>query len=803
MATENTTTKTDTQEPKKMEFKDVQTLYASIYGIPAAQVTMEMASPYIGYDLKTATDFIKEAYTFKVERDKAAEEARIAQAERAAMSIWKQDDGNLFLVKFSSDPNAGDQGDESTIWLFNKQEKTYRPFLSPDSIKNGFKNQDFAEVMKRLNVLPASAVTTDPDIWGGTFLSKAKAVQNDGSIPYNMLSFDAEIPTYGKNRVPDMEGNTAALIDLTLKQAIDNGYISQGAVDEIAGGLSTSGWLKSAVGASLYGGYGEEGILMDIKARELALAGNSAYNSLQGFSNTLGAEAYRNTQVFTAMKNDPNLAVPQSLRETVGEDVMNLSIGDLPSEFWQNLVDPINWKSEEGKAEADNIKAEMFDAAMKLVQGKTEGEKAAAYHDWDVLRESIERKYGLKLKDNVAAAWDQIDKMFTGYSNREMLHSGFMNREFDKAMKAVRANNDEFRKSKKTELEAEELGVLRSHGFSADREAYVAKYGEAKAISAGLKPDPNSEFAKYWTIDNLQKLNPEMTPDEVKSWYNTVLDDNGYWLSRIESTANISNHQTYVNKKDYQDLMSKKNNAEREDMANDEVTPSTSLAGSTSGVGDTETPAGSPIADSTTAFPPEQTSPGREYIATEADLAARREELKALGIPESEYGKYISSPTPGDKRLWYTAPTTAPTPAGQSAELTQMSKDIYNTPEGASSKLTQLSKDIYNTPEGQQVERTIAPILKVAPESTEKVTPAPTPKPVADADKAASVSAEDLAKRWKQANQPKQKFVGGIMQDQASMNQKVMAQNQITKKNFLINRSEYGSTYNPKDWKLL
>jgi len=101
------------------------------------------------------------------------------------------------------------------------------------------------------------------------------------------------------------------------------------------------------------------------------------------------------------------------------------------------------------------------------------------------------------------------------------------------------------------------------------------------------------------------------------------------------------------------------------------------------------------------------------------------------------------------------------------------------------------------------VERTIAPILKVAPESTEKVTPAPTPKPVADADKAASVSAEDLAKRWKQANQPKQKFVGGIMQDQASMNQKVMAQNQITKKNFLINRSEYGSTYNPKDWKLL
>jgi len=116
------------------------------------------------------------------------------------------------------------------------------------------------------------------------------------------------------------------------------------------------------------------------------------------------------------------------------------------------------------------------------------------------------------------------------------------------------------------------------------------------------------------------------------------------------------------------------------------------------------------------------------------------------------------------------------------------------------------------------VERTIAPTLKVVPESTENLMPTLTPKPADTAAglrnkynvdskigdyKAAAVSAEDLAKRWKQANQPKQRFVGGIMQDQASMNQKVMAQNQITKKNFLINRSEYGSTYNPKDWKLL
>jgi len=65
-------------------------------------------------------------------------------------------------------------------------------------------------------------------------------------------------------------------------------------------------------------------------------------------------------------------------------------------------------------------------------------------------------------------------------------------------------------------------------------------------------------------------------------------------------------------------------------------------------------------------------------ISDEADLQAKREQLASAGIPENEWSKYISSPKPGDPRLFFSQPATLTSPVGEKKIVATGSTEASN-----------------------------------------------------------------------------------------------------------------------------
>jgi len=490
-----------------------------------------------------------------------------------------------FIVKFKRDPTPGDGVDNSAmIWEFDVENKVYRHLTSPESIVARY-DIDVPEGMTAQDVIGGYyskyLIDIDPDVlkdpdnpFGqGLFLPPQYSIGNDGTVP-DATEYIAQNRSnqgleeiYGRPKAgEDWEMYAGNRMNEFFTTAIRKGQLSAETVDKylaVNPGNYENTTLSKYVNAWLYGGYTMDHIWRDLKAKELADSGNSSYANYSGFSDTESAWNWAQTPEGLQAMSDTALSPPTDMLG-VDESFFTLPIFQISGEVFQSIVPPIDWNTPEFKEEAESIKAEWFNIMSAKAMADTDQAKAIADNNWDLFRQSLERKYGVALSDNSREAWRQFQGMLNDATQRGVGQSGMMREARDKLLSEARRQGGILRETKLTEEEAALRNhLLKSGSASEINKKVVDMDNEDKAAGLpenewrsnrwGLRPSSEGTFeieyeeygekkkknvsaSEYFSADNLKRLYPDMDDKSVDMLSASIMDEHGNFRSDLYKT---------------------------------------------------------------------------------------------------------------------------------------------------------------------------------------------------------------------------------------------------------------------------
>ena len=470
-------------------------------------------------------------------------------------------DGNYVLVKFQEDPTPSDNiDDKNTIWFYDKQNKTYRPFASTAAMESFFETT-IDKIMPLVQSVPVTALSNIT--WQGDFLTRDRAVQNNGEIPggedkvvNETVKQTPQQPSpetmqalqniYGAEKLSSEDEQWVTnLIGTVLTTAKLKDDISQDVFDKTVGNATELAKYTSAV---LYGGYTLGDIYKEIKAKQLSANGNSEYDNFKAFDENVKASSWYSTSDGIKAKNDTLLIIPLDILN-MDSSLFDNPIFQIPGQAFTTLIEPIDWTSPEFQAEAEKIQASYYDLMMQKAEAQTEQAKALAENNWNEFKTSLEKKYGLALSDNARTAWGQLQDMFSGYSQAGLGDSGLMNEAMDRYLADVRRNNQLLRDEKLTTEESNYKNYLLNSATSEEIKQFVAQNPD-KAKAYGLIP--SDDVANWFNIDNLKKLYPTLSDAQIKAMRDTMLDENGNYRSQLYQNLFANKYDLGEAKKTYQ-----------------------------------------------------------------------------------------------------------------------------------------------------------------------------------------------------------------------------------------------------------
>jgi hypothetical protein len=481
-------------------------------------------------------------------------------------------DGDYALVKFSDDPNGAAEGDASTVWLFDKNNKTYRPFKSMKAMEAVF-GDSLNDALNNIVTLPTTALNTD--VFSGNFLSTStEAFLDSGSTPEGktlttlISGAEAEKNTtnslmqiYGQTKQdPSIEQWVGQFIGTALTQAKTKGDISEKVFNET---LLNPTQLAKYTNAMLYGGYTLDDIYRDIKAKELVAQGKTEYANMKAFDEAISANAWYATEEGKKAKGDA-LLTPDASFLAQDPDLYKYSIFQIPGKAFTTLVEPIDMNSPEFKAEAEKIAASFYDISMQKAEATTQQERALAETNWKEYKSNLEKQYGIQLSDNVNAAWNQVQQIFSGASQRGIYGSGIMNEATDRYLSDVRKGDNLLRESLATKEETEYRSYLLTSGTPAEIAKFALDNPE-KAKAWGLIP--SDEMKNWFTKENFKSLYPDMSDDEITATLNTIVDENGNYRSSLYQNLYSNKYGLGEQKKTYQEGKLYEQKAQEEEKA--------------------------------------------------------------------------------------------------------------------------------------------------------------------------------------------------------------------------------------------
>jgi hypothetical protein len=365
---------------------------------------------------------------------------------------------------------------------------------------------------------------------------------SDGSTD----SGTAVVDIYGKERqdasVEKQAANLLGSVFTTLKK---NGTISDAAFNSYIGNSAN---LSKYVSALLYGDYTLEDIYRDIKAKQLASEGNASYTGISGIDDNLTTDQFYATDSYKTLKNDTLLSVPEELGG-MSSDLFKYKVFQIPNEAFSTIIAPIDVTSPEFKAEADKIAAAFYDITMQKAAAETDQAQAIADNNWAIFKKNLAKKYGLQLSDNTNAAWNQLQKLFTGSVDAGVRTSGIVSESMDRYLRDVRKGDELLRESKVEEEEIEQRSKLLNSGTPAEIQAFVSANPQ-KAREWGIVPSDDTK--NYFSISNLKALYPDMDDDEIQLVRDMVLDENGNYRSSIYQKLYSNKYDTTTQKTAYQ-----------------------------------------------------------------------------------------------------------------------------------------------------------------------------------------------------------------------------------------------------------
>jgi hypothetical protein len=447
--------------------------------------------------------------------------------------IWK---GDHALIKFDTDPDGSGPGNTSTVYYVDVKNKTMRPFLSEQAFNNAYGGQftlQEAESQGLIKTLSGSMLGPGMplDIKNGswTLHSNEGGVREDGTWKDMSLQIgDAALKNrYGQ---PANEGLFEAgysaikgFLDLA-KQDPSIGLSAQ-TINEIENSPDKLAFYMSAVG---YGGYSITDIYKEIKRNELIKGGNTQLEAVKVIDPYANKTEYEKTSEGAAVKNNSFLEVPAQLFG-VDSSFLDLSIFKLPDEIFQKLVQPIDWTTQASQDEAEKIMSAYHDVLLKQVDATNDRDKAIADYEYNQFKTELDKKYGIQLSDDANTAWDQLNELTSGNTNKGILDSGIHNELVDKYLQDVRKVDERMRTENKSQEEQSRRQYYLNY---ASPEQIQNDLTEQEKIDYGLKPDP--EISQYFTYQNLKSMYPDLLDREINNYLNSIIDENGNYRSQLQ-----------------------------------------------------------------------------------------------------------------------------------------------------------------------------------------------------------------------------------------------------------------------------
>ena len=512
-------------------------------------------------------------------------------------STWHQD-GNIMLVKFSSDPTPNDDSNEATIWLFNKPDKTYRPFRSEEAIKNFFGEENYEEALGRVQSLNPAVIGSDPN-WEGQFLKRRHGIFNDGSVledeqeeftrSINSAANDTYNDDYGNNDIktglgereiygeikdPQAELDNAVGWDLmygAMRMAKDD--ISKETLEKYA---NDNEWESKVVNAMTYGGYNAIDIYKDLKAKDLAQKGNEQYKEFKGFDESMKANVWKTTEEGQSSISDPALECDYDLYQGISPGLFDYPIFKISNVLYSVMNKPleIDWDDPRMTEEVEQIEASIYDIQKQMAEAETSQAQAVAKNTWDTYRETLQEKYRVQLSNNVREAWGQLENMFSSASTRGLKGSGIMSEVMDKYLRDVRASNGILRETEQEEQDMEKRNYLLQYGTPEEVQAFIDEdpLNSNKAIEWGLRP--SNEIAQSLSYAALKETYPELSDEEIAVVRGSILDENGMYKSGLSQTLYTRKEKINEEKLGYQQFQLWKQGLDDERVAYQEFDPS-------------------------------------------------------------------------------------------------------------------------------------------------------------------------------------------------------------------------------------
>jgi len=532
----------------------------------------------LGYSV---TDIVNEAYSW-TRKNQSAFPKDMTTTDRAANTSYitnpitqnnpsdtsSDPDPKGSLVKFANSP---------TVYFVDKEAKTLVPFVSAGAFESyyGENAQEAWDSIEEIEPI-------DSRISG--YVYSKEMVAQDGTMPKIDTSVANIQNRYGKTN--SEESNYKAyqtlngFLNLLKGNATDAG-LDVMTLDSI---LNDSNAIGKYMNALAYGGYTLEDVFKDVKQKQLVKNGDSSLANISVISDSQTRETYANSDAGKSALSNTSLAIPSTIKGLTNTDLLSLNIFQMPDTLFKELVPLLDITSDEFKTAAEEIKTAYYDVLEQQINANTEQSKALADENYNILKENVERTYGIKLENSALDAWDQIQSLDASLSSKGLAGSGIGNETLDKFLRSVRRSDQQTRQTK---LDQKSMNEANFYTASASPEQIKALNAEDQA--KGLSQDqwrttkwgltPSSDVASKLDVNYLMNTYG-ITQKEAENYRASIIDPNGNYYSTLYGNkmkslyGNAATGQTglYQAKKETQQNLLEQKTSEAERQAYYDVT---------------------------------------------------------------------------------------------------------------------------------------------------------------------------------------------------------------------------------------
>jgi len=449
-----------------------------------------------------------------------------------------QDGANGAYIKFSTDPDGAGPQSANTVWWADPVSKNLYPIISEDAFlkATGMKIGDATAQ----GLIATRAITDLND--GGTLsgfflLPNEYGVQNDGTYktPPPTLNDASLAGRYGQTFDERSTRQMLTALDENILPWLEEAGVSAETIKKISSDPKITSLYVNAI---TYGGYSIPDLYRDAKARELGLSANV-------ISAEMTADKYYATPEGSAAKNNATLTPPAQIGN-IDIGLLDAPIFSLSDEIYEVLVKPFDWTTEAGQAELDTIKSAYHDVLVKQAEATTEREKTIADYNYNLFKEEVAKRYEIALSDNSTEAWAQIAGLGALGAQKGLSGSGLEGETIDKYLANVRKQDQRNRETRLTEEENKKREQLLKYGTPEQIAALSATEKEKYGFT------PSAEAKSWFSTENLKKLYPNISDQEIANYQSMMFDSSGNYMSELYQKLALNKYEIGEQKKTFQ-----------------------------------------------------------------------------------------------------------------------------------------------------------------------------------------------------------------------------------------------------------